>query len=30
PVRPDYKPEESFIHWHVKEVFKGPERYVSG
>jgi putative restriction endonuclease len=28
PVRPAYKPDESFIHWHVKEVFKGPERYV--
>lgn len=27
PVHPLYKPEESYIQWHVREVFKGPARY---
>jgi len=29
PVRPVYYPESEFINWHVKEVFKGPARWVS-
>ena len=28
PVQPVYYPESEFINWHVKEVFKGPARYV--
>jgi putative restriction endonuclease len=28
PVRPRYYPKEEFVYWHVKEVFKGPERYI--
>lgn len=27
PVRPKYEPSENFISWHVREVFRGPERY---
>jgi putative restriction endonuclease len=27
PQRPDYYPEDAFIMWHVKEVFRGPARY---
>lgn len=27
PVHPLYKPEESYIQWHIREVFKGPARY---
>jgi len=27
PIHPNYKPKESFISWHVREVFKGPARY---
>lgn len=27
PVHPDYSPERMFMNWHVREVFKGPERY---
>ena len=29
PVRPEYSPEASFIHWHVREVFRGPARYLA-
>ncbi|MGC5328319.1 phosphorothioated DNA-binding restriction endonuclease [Brevibacillus sp. SYSU BS000544] len=28
PIRPEYAPKDSFIHWHVKEVFRGPERFI--
>ncbi len=28
PQRPDYYPENNFINWHVREVFRGPARYV--
>lgn len=28
PIEIIYQPKLNFIHWHVKEVFKGPERYV--
>ncbi len=28
PIKPTYYPEEKFIHWHIKEVFKGPVRYM--
>ncbi|BBI31322.1 phosphorothioated DNA-binding restriction endonuclease [Cohnella abietis] len=27
PIRPVYQPKESFIEWHVREVFRGPARY---
>jgi len=27
PVRPSYRVETDFIGWHVREVFRGPERY---
>lgn len=27
PINPNYKPRESFVNWHVREVFKGPARY---
>jgi putative restriction endonuclease len=27
PIRPEYYPEDSFVKWHVKEVFRGPARY---
>lgn len=30
PIHPDYLPSENFLHWHVKEVFKGPYRYTVG
>ncbi|OZM56953.1 hypothetical protein CIB95_09285 [Lottiidibacillus patelloidae] len=28
PIHPDYQPNKIFLGWHVREVFKGPERYV--
>lgn len=28
PIETSYYPKDDFIYWHVKEVFKGPERYV--
>lgn len=28
PVRPDYRVRSAFIQWHVREVFRGPGRYV--
>ncbi len=27
PINPDYYPKDSFVHWHVKEVFRSPARY---
>ncbi len=30
PQRPDYYPNDSFINWHVREVFRGPSRYIGG
>lgn len=29
PIHPAYRPELSYVNWHVREVFKGPERYYS-
>jgi putative restriction endonuclease len=29
PQRPSYYPEEGFINWHFKEVFRGSVRYIS-
>lgn len=26
-IRPEYKPNDQFVNWHVREVFKGPARY---
>jgi putative restriction endonuclease len=26
PQRPNYYPEPKFVHWHIREVFKGPSR----
>ncbi|WP_309087883.1 phosphorothioated DNA-binding restriction endonuclease [Domibacillus sp.] len=28
PISQYYEPDQSFLSWHVKEVFKGPERYI--
>lgn len=28
PISHQYEPDQSFLFWHVKEVFKGPERYT--
>ncbi|KMJ57110.1 restriction endonuclease [Bacillus sp. LL01] len=28
PIETSYYPKDDFIYWHVKEVFKGPERYI--
>ena len=28
PQRPDYFPENNYINWHVREVFRGPARYI--
>lgn len=30
PIHPDYIPRDSFINWHVSEVFRGPSRYTVG
>ncbi|MCF8010290.1 MAG: HNH endonuclease [Clostridiales bacterium] len=30
PVCYEYQPRDSFVDWHVREVFKGPARYYSG
>ncbi|MFB9759250.1 phosphorothioated DNA-binding restriction endonuclease [Ectobacillus funiculus] len=27
PIHPLYQPQEQFIHWHIREVFRGPARY---
>lgn len=27
PIEKIYEPNQSYVYWHVKEVFKGPERY---
>ncbi|WP_462413635.1 phosphorothioated DNA-binding restriction endonuclease [Neobacillus sp. Marseille-QA0830] len=27
PIHPDYEPQNNFLNWHVREVFKGPSRY---
>lgn len=27
PIHPTYTPKESYINWHVREVFRGPARY---
>lgn len=27
PIRPEYYPREAYVQWHLKEVFRGPERY---
>lgn len=28
PINPSYQPANLFLSWHVREVFKGPARYV--
>ncbi|WP_186579751.1 phosphorothioated DNA-binding restriction endonuclease [Aquibacillus kalidii] len=28
PIETFYKPNHSYLDWHVREVFRGPERYV--
>ncbi|MGG3471343.1 phosphorothioated DNA-binding restriction endonuclease [Neobacillus pocheonensis] len=30
PIHPDYLPSQNFLHWHVREVFRGPSRYIVG
>ncbi|MCM3630231.1 HNH endonuclease [Paenibacillus glycanilyticus] len=27
PINPDYMPKDNFVHWHFREVFRGPARY---
>lgn len=27
PIRPEYAPRDLFLHWHVREVFRGRSRY---
>ncbi|NLA46738.1 MAG: hypothetical protein GX866_04260, partial [Firmicutes bacterium] len=29
PQKPDYYPNENYINWHVREVFRGPSRYTA-
>ncbi|WP_243355797.1 phosphorothioated DNA-binding restriction endonuclease [Bacillus litorisediminis] len=29
PIHPAYRPEISYVNWHVREVFRGRERYYS-
>ncbi len=28
PINPSCQPAKLFLSWHVREVFKGPARYV--
>ena len=28
PIHPDYSPKDTFINWHVREVFRGRTRYL--
>jgi putative restriction endonuclease len=30
PIRPGYAVDPDFAQWHVREVFRGPERYTAG
>jgi putative restriction endonuclease len=30
PIHPDYQPKDSYVYWHVREVFRGPARYQVG
>ena len=30
PIRPEYYPKDSFVNWHIREVFRGPARYHVG
>lgn len=30
PIRPEYYPKDSYVNWHVREVFHGPARYCVG
>lgn len=30
PIRPEYKPKDLYVNWHIREVFKGPSRYYIG
>lgn len=27
PIHPEYQPSDTFVNWHIREVFKGPGRY---
>ncbi|MHB1167140.1 MAG: phosphorothioated DNA-binding restriction endonuclease [Carboxydocellales bacterium] len=27
PIHPEYQPSNTFINWHIREVFRGPGRY---
>ncbi len=27
PINPLYQPKDTYLHWHIREVFKGPARY---
>jgi putative restriction endonuclease len=28
PISPEYQPREPYLHWHVREVFRGKARYL--
>lgn len=30
PIHPEYQPQDVYVNWHVKEVFRGPSRYHAG
>ena len=30
PIRREYYPRDSFVNWHLNEVFRGPARYHTG
>lgn len=30
PIHPEYIPDNAYINWHIKEVFRGPGRYRIG
>lgn len=30
PIRPDYSPKDTYLDWHLREVFRGPGRYLTG
>ena len=30
PINPDYYPQDRYVKWHIREVFKGQERYRVG
>jgi putative restriction endonuclease len=29
PIHPDYYPQNTYVDWHIREVFRGPSRYYA-